>query len=340
MCCDLEFSLLFLIIRENSLIIHKFKRAFSRLKSRAQKGCIMKKFLILVVAALLLLTLTSCSKNPNEKKTEPTIETTETETKAIVTVTEPATAAPAAISTSATIPTDGEMQTLFGFDKIGVKPVFSGKDVPWEPAKWSLQWISDKPLALKLLQGWEFTVTREDNVVAVYYGDGVTTINIKGATFRYLPAYNTPDSVWALDQKEMLKRENDFGLSRDPSYQTVMGTIPKPTTAPASTPAPKPTTTTPTPAPTPKPSSTPAKTTTPAITAQWLAKNIGGKVEKWIVPTDKNGAWVYKDKENFVKLNYPGSGRLDVWIGKAVSITLSNKALLSGLVFDEASYTP
>lgn len=124
-----------------------------------------------------------------------------------------------------TVPTNQEMQDMFGFIKLGVKPVFSGSDIAWEPAKWQVQWVNNdgKLLKLKLLSNWEFTVTRKDDSVAVYYGDGVTTIEVKGATLRFLPAYNTPDSVWAHDKKEMLRRENEYSQSRVPAYETVAG---------------------------------------------------------------------------------------------------------------------
>jgi hypothetical protein len=178
--------------------------------------------LIVLILGLLLFKIKGC-----QKTTDTSSSTSSSETSSAVVPTSTPTLEPTATPTIApvivVIPTDGQMQALFGFDKIGVKPVFTGKDIAWEPAKWSLQWTNSKPLTILLLKDWEFTVTREDDVVAVYYGDGVTTINIKGATMRYLPAYVTADSKWAQDKAEMLKRERDFGLSRNPAYETIAG---------------------------------------------------------------------------------------------------------------------
>jgi hypothetical protein len=131
----------------------------------------------------------------------------------------------------ANCPTDGAMQSLFGFDQLGIKPVFTGEGVPWDHCKWTLQAIGIGKFNLPLLKDWEFTVTRAaDDVVAVYNGDG-TTLSVKGASIRYIPAYNTEATMWLRNGCELLDREDSFGHRRVPVYHTVSGNVACPTFA-------------------------------------------------------------------------------------------------------------
>jgi len=227
------------------------------------------------------------------------------------------------------IPTNGEMQKMFGFDKTGVKPVFSGKDIPWEPAKWQFQ--SVKPISLPLLKGWQFTVTRPDGVVAVYYGDG-TTIEATGFSARYLSAYNTKDANSVLNPQKTLENENKYSMSMDPPYKTIAGNFKGTETTIAEIFKIK-------------------KEFTPEtiITPELLSENIGGEKEHWTKPTweseTKSGAWVYKDKGNPVSLKFPtkSGGEIDVEIipGKgSVHVDLFHSSLLKGVKADEFSFTP
>jgi hypothetical protein len=71
----------------------------------------------------------------------------------------------------------------------------------------------------------------------------------------------------------------------------------------------------------------------------WLASNIGGNATNWMKPDWDGGAAVYKLKGTLVPLQYPGFGKLVVWIGTGpVEITGANANLLNGQTFDEASF--
>jgi len=219
-------------------------------------------------------------------------------------------------------PTDGAMQNVFGFDSRGIKPVFTGEGVPWDWCKWNVQAVGVGTYDQPLLKGWEFTVTRADDVVAVYYGDG-TTLKVKGATIRYLAAYNSSETNWVNDACTLLQREDDFGHRRNPSYHTVSGNIPCSTFA-----HPMGATIT----------SGDQFPGCPSQTTDWYASNIGGNVSKWSKPDWSGGAWVFKDKGNSIALKYPSTGKLTVWIGGPVEITGANANLLVGKTFDEASF--
>jgi hypothetical protein len=82
------------------------------------------------------------------------------------------------------------------------------------------------------------------------------------------------------------------------------------------------------------------ETSTPECpsTRDEIADLIGGEPEHWTPPDWTEGAWVYRNKGQFIPLHYPGIGRLDVWINRTVEITKDNAYLLDRNQFDEASF--
>lgn len=71
-----------------------------------------------------------------------------------------------------------------------------------------------------------------------------------------------------------------------------------------------------------------------------IAALIGGESGYWTPPDWAEGAWVYRNKGEFISLRYPGIGRLDVWIDGSgtVGISKDNAYLLDRNQFDEASF--
>lgn len=135
-------------------------------------------------------------------------------------------AVPPSLVTGTRCPTNGEMQSIFGFDKMSppIKPVATGDGISWEGCKWNLQWVSAGNLALPMLPGWQFTATMAEDSVVVWYGDGKSR-PVKGATIRYLPAYNTSANKWVWDGCELLKRENNYSQGKNPAYDTTSGNV-------------------------------------------------------------------------------------------------------------------
>jgi hypothetical protein len=213
-------------------------------------------------------------------------------------------------------PTDAEMQQTLGFKARGVKPVFTGEGIEWDNCKWNWQAYGVGTLEFDLPTDWQATVTRSDDVVAVYYGP--VHLNVKGFTLRYRPAYNTAATQWVNDPCQLLERELAFGQRRDPAYGTVPSNVTCSTfVAPATDRFPG----------------------CPSQTVDWYANNIGGPVGKWTEPSWAEGAWVFKDKGHSVPLKYPGQGKLTVWIGSGpVEVTSANASVLSGKTFDEVSF--
>jgi hypothetical protein len=113
-------------------------------------------------------------------------------------------------------PTDGEMQVLI-FDA-NIKPVFTA--APWEPCKWNWQSNDLNTITFELPVNWQATVTLRDQSVVVYYGP--ETITAMGFSLRYLPNYEATQA-WALDKCQLLKKEYEFGIGRDPAYETTAG---------------------------------------------------------------------------------------------------------------------
>lgn len=119
-------------------------------------------------------------------------------------------------------PSDGEMQEMFGFDEMGIKPIRTGDEsIPWEPCKWSLQANEQHVFNdVLFLRGWQLTYTDRESAPVVSYGDG-SSRDLMGATIRYLPTYSVSDaSVWVMDPAELLAREVRFGLTQEPAYLT------------------------------------------------------------------------------------------------------------------------
>jgi hypothetical protein len=220
------------------------------------------------------------------------------------------------ISPSGNCPTDAQMQDAHGFTARGIKPVFTGGGIAWEGCKWTLQaYGGGKFTDVPLLPDWQYTLTKLDGTVAVYYGAPGFRMDILGATFRYRPFYNTPDNKWVSDPCELLRREVAFGQGRNPAYNTENGNV-SCTFVPSSAPA----------------------TTSCLKDATDAASKIGGDARYWTLPDWGGGAWVFKNKNTFYTLRYPGFGRLDVWIEGPVSVTSANANVLEGKKFDEASF--
>ena len=124
-------------------------------------------------------------------------------------------------------PDNDAMQTAHGWDpedSDDPKPVFTG-GASWEPCQWVLQStavVEDMPL----LDGWQYTVrlTDKDRTIAVYYGDGEATLDIYGATFRYLDEYG--DDSFANNACELLDFEHGYGMDRARPYHTHNGNLP------------------------------------------------------------------------------------------------------------------
>lgn len=213
-------------------------------------------------------------------------------------------------------PTDEEMRRALEFDRLGIKPVFTGEGIVWDPCKWNWQSNDLNAVPITLPDGWQATTTRgSDGAVQVWKGPA-PKMDVRGFTLRFLRPYDRQESRWALDNCELLTRENAFGERRNPSYPTTNGNV-----SCASNP--------------------PKNSGSGSISKSWLRDNVGGREDKWTEPDWSGGAWVYKDKGTFVPMKYPGSGELTVWIsGGPVIITSANASRLNGQSFDEASFKP
>ena len=70
-------------------------------------------------------------------------------------------------------PSNGEMFADHDWGKNGVKAVKDGINVEWEGCgKWQVQAVGIGTFRLHLVIGYQYTVTKANGVVAVYYGDG------------------------------------------------------------------------------------------------------------------------------------------------------------------------
>lgn len=219
-------------------------------------------------------------------------------------------AAPTNLMSSACL-SDAEMQSDFGFTDI--LPVFTGGGVVSDSCKWNWQsaGIISASIELKLPTNWEATIRTVSGIVAVYYGPADLK-DVNGFTARFLPAYKT-DANWALNPCMLLDRENDFGKSRIPAYQTVAGNFNCPGAAEVNFPGTLKMT---------------ANSCPTATTAQ-IAAAIGGNADNWTAPTAPGGAWVFKSAD-FVTLNVPGFGRIDYWnsqTNKPASLTTGSLSL-------------
>lgn len=246
---------------------------------------------------------------------------------------------------SSECPTDTAMQQLFGFDLIGVKPVFTGENIPWEGCSWVLQFVGIRDsngeqviLNLPMLVDWQFTATIADGAQTptVWYGDGQVR-PVLGSTLRYRPAYNTPATRWVNTPCELLKREYDWGMRRDQPFVTYNGNVSCdsfPHTyygAPAEQ------------APQQPAAQAPAEQTDlcPTNPAQ-ATELMGGKNSKWSRPdSDQPRIWKYLDKISeggeLVQLHHPGFGRLEYWNDQTGAATATSVGNLPNLV-DEATF--
>lgn len=228
------------------------------------------------------------------------------------------TPAPSQAAANAACPTDGQMQALFGFDKMNppIKPVFTGQSVPWEPCKWSLQWTGPGTLGLQMLPNWQFTVTRGNENVEVWYGDGQTR-DVKGATIRFTPAYVGNAGSWVTDGCTLLSKENDFGHGRNPAYDTINGNVCINGKSQ--------------PALTSQTGSSNSGTTTfnllqecASATPQQVAQVVGGDPAGWSREDPGNfpTTWKYKKKGTNVQLTNPGApATIDYWDGGVKTAT-------------------
>jgi hypothetical protein len=231
---------------------------------------------------------------------------------------------------STNCPDNDTMQDAHGW-QVGSddpQPVFTG-GAEWEPCQWVLQ--STAIIELPLLKDWEYTVrlTNEDRNIAVYYGDGESTLDVYGATFRFLPAYNTDASDFANNECELLDFEHGYGMDRRTPYPTFNGNLdcesvpvgqspdgdeielpdlkggnggsdPKPTKEAGNNPTPTP--------------GTSEFTGCESGDPEWYEDNIGGddnnsKTSPWTAPDWPGGAWTASFEEQTV-LTYPDFGVL------------------------------
>jgi len=236
--------------------------------------------------------------------------------------------------------TDSEVMNLFGFKPNEVIRT----DAPWDVCKWTRQNLPSA-ISLVLKEGWGLTYTDQKGDVWVTIGKG-QSVTAKGFTLR-----QPGNQFLALGPTGLFNKEWTFGFAPERGSNTyahcpdanmsVTLTIeqqsicagqmgPSGNTAPAQTPAA---------APIGSPSDPTFAWNKNCFDKQWLTSNIGGDQDHWAVPDWDGGAAVYKMKNTFIPLKYPGSGKLVVWMGSGpVEITASNTAQLTGKRFDEASF--
>lgn len=157
----------------------------------------------------------------------PTAVPTSTPTATLAPTPAPTVTLPVPPLVRAACPTDGEMQALFGFDRPTetLKPVFTGVRSEGELCKWTLQAVEDHVFkSVPFLNDWQLTVTDVDGNVIVYYGDGVSR-DIMGASFRYMPAYESTHWVWDPDRLMAHEFNYGYGQGRNPRYITFNGNL-------------------------------------------------------------------------------------------------------------------
>jgi len=211
-------------------------------------------------------------------------------------------------------PTDAEMQKAFGFDRRGIKPVFTGTET--DNAKWTLQAVEDHVFTqVPFPKDWQLTITKPDGTVEVYYGDGQPR-DIMGATFRHLPSYDA--NYWVRDPKDLIAHEFNFGWAqgRDPRYVTLNGNLDVPEWQDFD------------------------GSTCPVNVVQ-TAGLAGGSYKNWTKPDWEGGAWTFKGETNQFYLltasQVPGNESwIDYWNGQKGAVDkLTNWA---SLALNEASF--
>lgn len=215
-------------------------------------------------------------------------------------------------------PTNGEMFAAHGWGTNGVKAVKDGLNVEWEGCgKWQVQAVGIGTFRLHMLVGYQYTVTRADGLVVVYYGDG-SWITVWGSTIRYLPSYTTADQAWVHDPMVLMIREYNYGVSMDPKYGTINGNLDIPQwTQPD------------------------INQVCPNDVFQAAAILGGDDWRFWTKPDWSGGAWTFNSKgDGFHHFTHPGAGYFDVWTPStgATSVYASGKELFETRNFEEGSY--
>ncbi|MEM4736956.1 MAG: hypothetical protein QXD41_03720 [Nitrososphaeria archaeon] len=203
---------------------------------------------------------------------------------------------------------DAAMQQAHGFTKQGVKPVYTGSTIqadgsltiPWEPCKWNLQAVGVGTVDVPMLDGWLYVAAMPDGQILVFKGDGKTR-TVAGTDFRQISVYRTNGVGWVTTDEGILNHVWNFGMEvANPTYPTCPGNFK------------------------PNMTSDQQRACEPIVAnnqkycsdTTWLATNIGGDPKYWSIPTWDGGAAVYKNKNVWVTLRWPGFGRLDYWNGQ------------------------
>lgn len=237
--------------------------------------------------------------------------------------------------------TDSDVMSLFGFGAIETVRT----DAPWDSCKWNRQ-NAPSTINFTLPNDWGLTYTDAKGQVWVTIGKG-QAITARGFTLR-----QPGNQFLALGPTGYFNKEWEFGFAPERGSNTyvhcpdenMVGLVTlttdqqqkcasqgtKPVTVGAIV----------------APSGTISGPTDPAYNwnakcfdLTWLATNIGGNASNWTKPDWDGGAAVYKLKGTFVSLQYPGTGKLTVWIGSGpVDIIATNAAQLNSKTFDEASF--
>jgi len=233
--------------------------------------------------------------------------------------------------------TDSDVLALFGLNAGEIVRT----DAPWDSCKWNRQNVPST-MSITLPQGWGLTYTDPDGNVWVTVGRG-QSVMVRGFTLR-----QPGNQFLELGPDGYFQEEWEFGYAPERGTSTyphcpdeVMADLVTLTTeqqricaAQGTTPA--------------SAQSGPVEQTEtdtsgerkfpdcPSDDASWYAENIGGNVAYWTFPDWEGGAWVFRHKENWYELCWPGSGRLDYWdgnIGDAASLISE-----SCVTVDEASF--
>lgn len=235
------------------------------------------------------------------------------------TVTDAAYELPDLSGMSTDCPTNGEMFAAHGWDTNGVKAVKDGINVEWEGCgKWQVQAVGIGTFRLHMLEGYQYTVTRANGVVTVYYGDG-SWITVWGSTVRYLPSFTSKDQSWVHDAMVLMIREFNYGYSMDPRYGTVNGNLNIPEWT--------------------QPDVEHQKCPTDVYQA---AAMLGGDDYRyWTEPDWSGGAWVFLSKgKGFHHFTHPGAGYFDVWTADQghISVYADDAEIFERLNFEEGSF--
>lgn len=216
-------------------------------------------------------------------------------------------------------PSNGEMFADHGWGTNGVKAVKDGINVEWEGCgKWQVQAVGIGTFRLHLVVGYQYTVTKANGVVAVYYGDG-SWLNVWGSTIRYLPSYTSTDQAWVHDAMVLMIREFNYGYSMDPRYGTVNGNLNIPEWTQPDV----------------------AHQTCPTDVYQAAAMLGGDDYRYWTEPDWSGGAWVFNSEgQGFHHFTHPGAGYFDVWTADqgTISVYADDAEIFERLNFEKGSF--